>query len=62
MRPELNSYTVFAKARANLVGGELSAMKEAMLKEFGHFDPEFVRVISYVGCITQIRTLGKMSG
>lgn len=23
-------------------------MKESMLKEFGHFDPGFVRVISYV--------------
>ena len=55
MRPELNSYTVFAKARANFVGGQLSAMKEAMLKEFGHFDPAFVRVISYVALPRYVR-------
>ena len=30
-------------------------MKAAMLKEFGHFDPEFVRVISYVALPEYIR-------
>ena len=30
-------------------------MKEAMLKEFGHFDPEFVRVISYVALPKYVR-------
>ena len=37
------------REQANLVGGALQAtVKDAMLQEFGHFDPALVRAISYV--------------
>ena len=36
-------------------------MKTYMLKEFGHFHPEIVRVISYVVTATSVRQDGRMS-
>ena len=33
---------------ANSIGGASQAMKGSMLKEFGHFNPELVRLIAYV--------------
>ena len=36
-------------------------MKASMLKEFGHFHPEVVQVISYVVTATRARNDGRMS-
>ena len=55
VRPDIETMHILAKARANLLGGKPSAMRESMLKEFGHFNPEFVRIISYVAMSTYVR-------
>ena len=40
---------ISVRVQANFVGGALkAAVKDAMLQEFGHYDPAIVRAISYV--------------
>ena len=37
-----------AGKQANLNGWKFTAMKDSMLEEFGHFNPEIVQIIAYV--------------
>ena len=55
VRTDIKPIYILAKARANQLGGKPSAMRDSMLKEFGHFHPEFVRIIAYVAISRYVR-------
>ena len=46
--------TVLVGTQANMIRWA-QAMKDSMLKEFGHFDPEVVRMISYAAVPLYVR-------
>ena len=47
-------FIVELRRKLTFFPGEFSAMKDSMLKEFGHFNPKFVRIISYVAMPTYV--------